>query len=178
MTDDGRYLVIDIGRGVPARREDIVFRDLNKPDSPFEVLVWGWIRGLSQVCQGRVVYQDRLQIAQWQDTARLIRGSCRRPGRPLCRKAPNVIEDWSIVGGKIYVNRLKDVKTETTVYTLEGKAAGTMDYEGIGSASGFGGAPPIAMVFRVSSFILPLDDLPAGYGDWQARGVFSAEGSL
>ena len=46
-----------------------------------------------------------------------------------------MIDDWSIVGGKIYVNRLKDVKTETAVYTLEGEAAGKIDYDGIGSAS-------------------------------------------
>ena len=32
--------------------------------------------------------------------------------------------NWSIVGGKLYVNRLKDVKTETTVYALDGKPAG------------------------------------------------------
>ena len=41
MTDDGRYLVIEIDRGVPAKRVDIVFRDLTKPDSYFDVLVWG-----------------------------------------------------------------------------------------------------------------------------------------
>jgi hypothetical protein len=40
---------------------------------------------------------------------------------------------------KIYVNRLKDVKTETSVYSLEGKKLGTVDYDGIGSASGSGG---------------------------------------
>ena len=54
-------------------------------------------------------------------------------------EGPDVIDDWSIVGGKIYVNRLKDVKTETAVYTLDGKPAGTVDYDGIGSASGVGG---------------------------------------
>jgi prolyl oligopeptidase len=31
ITDDGRYLVIEIDRGVPAKRVDIVFRDLTKP---------------------------------------------------------------------------------------------------------------------------------------------------
>ncbi len=41
VTDDGRYLVVTISRGVPPRRVDIVFRDLTKPDSPFQVLVWG-----------------------------------------------------------------------------------------------------------------------------------------
>ena len=41
MTDDGRYLVVEIDRGVPAKRVDIVYRDLTKPESSFEVLVWG-----------------------------------------------------------------------------------------------------------------------------------------
>jgi prolyl oligopeptidase len=41
VSDDGRYLVVEISRGVPARRVDIVFRDLTKPGSPFEVLVRG-----------------------------------------------------------------------------------------------------------------------------------------
>jgi prolyl oligopeptidase len=41
VTDDGRYLVIHITRGVPARRVDIVFRDLTKKDSYFDILVWG-----------------------------------------------------------------------------------------------------------------------------------------
>ena len=40
VTDDGRYLVIQIDRGVPARRVDIVFRDLTKKDSFFNILVW------------------------------------------------------------------------------------------------------------------------------------------
>ena len=41
VTDDGHYLVVTIERGVPARRVDICFRDLTKPKSLFEVLVWG-----------------------------------------------------------------------------------------------------------------------------------------
>ena len=45
------------------------------------------------------------------------------------------IEGFNIVGNKIYINRLHDVKTETTVYALDGKAAGTVAYDGIGSAS-------------------------------------------
>ena len=31
----------EVDRGVPAKRVDIVFRDLTKPDSFFDVLVWG-----------------------------------------------------------------------------------------------------------------------------------------
>ena len=41
LSDDYRYLVVEIDRGVPAKRVDIVYRDLTKPNSYFEVLIWG-----------------------------------------------------------------------------------------------------------------------------------------
>jgi prolyl oligopeptidase len=50
-------------------------------------------------------------------------------------EAKDAIDDFNIVGDKIYVKRLDDVKAETTVYTLDGKTAGTVNYDGIGSAT-------------------------------------------
>jgi prolyl oligopeptidase len=77
----------------------------------------------------------------------------------------DVIDDWSIVGGKIYVNRLKDVKTETSVYTLDGKPAGNIEYDGIGSASSVVGRTTDRYgYFSSQSFIVPPDHLPAGHG--------------
>jgi prolyl oligopeptidase len=138
-TGDGHYLVVEIQRGVPARRVDIVFRDLTKPQSPFEVLVWGldarfnaryakgawYVKTDYKSPKGRILKADPgIMPDMWQT---------------IVPEAPDVIDNWSIVGGKIYVNRLKDVKTETTVYTLDGKPAGKIDYDGIGSSSVVGG---------------------------------------
>ena len=101
---------------MPARRVDIVFRDLTKPGSPFEVLVWGldsrfnalYARGAWYVKtdynspKGRILKADPgIMPDAW---------------KTIVPEGPDVIDAWSIVGGKIYVNRLKDVKTETTVY--------------------------------------------------------------
>jgi prolyl oligopeptidase len=156
ITDDARYLVIEIGRGVPARREDIVFRDLTKPSAPFDVLVWGldsrfhavWAKGAWYV---KTDYQS--------PKGRILRAD---PGimpdvwKTLVPEGPDVIDAWSIVGGKLYVNRLKDVKTETSVYTLEGKPAGTVDYDGIGSASGIAGRTTDRYGYlSFSSYIVP-----------------------
>ena len=41
VTDDGRYLEANVQRGVPAQRVDIVYKDLTKPGSFFDVLIWG-----------------------------------------------------------------------------------------------------------------------------------------
>ena len=141
VTDDGRYLVIRIERGVPAKRVDIVFRDLTKPNLPFDVLVWGiesrfsavWAKGGwfvktdYQSPKGRVMLADPgVDPTGW---------------KTIAPESNDVIAGFSIVGGKLYVTRLKDVKTETAVYTLDGKAIGSLDYEGIGTASTVYGKP-------------------------------------
>jgi prolyl oligopeptidase len=135
VTDDGRYLVVDISRGVPPKREDIVFRDLTKPGSPFEVLVWGLdSRFEAKYAKGAWYVKTDYKSPK----GRILKAD---PGimpdvwKTIVPEGPDVIDGWSIVGGKIYVNRLKDVKTETSVYSLDGKPAGSIEYEGFGAGS-------------------------------------------
>jgi len=76
--------------------------------------------------------------------------------KTIVPEGPDVIDGWSIVGGKIYVNRLKDVKTETSVYSLDGKPAGTIEYDGIGTGSQvIGRATDRYGYFYFDSFIKP-----------------------
>jgi prolyl oligopeptidase len=156
VTDDGRYLVVDIERGVPPQRVDIVFRDLTKPQSPFNVLVWG--------------IESRFQ-AIYAQHAWFVKTDYRAPKYCVMRGDPgvdpsgwktiapagdDVIDDFSIVGGKVYVERLKDVKTETEIYSLDGKPEGSLEYEGIGSASTvYGRTTDRFGFFSFQSFIQP-----------------------
>jgi prolyl oligopeptidase len=156
ITDDERYLVVRIDRGVPSKREDIVFRDLTKPGSPFEILVWGiesrfsaeWAKGGWYIKTDYKSPNGRVMLAD--------PGVMPEAWKTIVPEGPDVIEDFSIVGNKIYIERLKDVKSETTVYALDGKASGTVEYEGIGSASGVLGRTTDRYGYYVfSSFILP-----------------------
>ena len=45
----------------------------------------------------------------------------------LKAEGKDVIDGYSIVGGKLFVSRLHDVKTETTLYTLDGKETAVAD---------------------------------------------------
>jgi prolyl oligopeptidase len=135
VTDDGRYLVVTINRGVPAKRVDIVFKDLTKAGSTFTVLAWGMeSRFRAEYAKGAWFVQTDYKSPK----GRVMRAD---PGvdpsgwKTIAPETPDVIEGFSIVGGKVYVNRLKDVKTETSVFSLDGEAQGAVDYDGIGSAS-------------------------------------------
>ena len=156
VTDDAHYLVVEIDRGVPARRVDIVFRDLTKPGSPFEVLVWGLDSRFNAIyAKGTWYVKTDYQAPK----GRILKAD---PGilpdvwKTVVPEGQDVIDDWSIVGGKIYVNRLKDVKTETAVYALDGKPAGKIDYDGIGSSTVVQGRTTDRDgFFSFESFIVP-----------------------
>ena len=156
VTDDGRYLVIQIRRGVPAKRVDIVFRDLKAPGSPFEVLVWGLESRFESIYAKGAWY---VKTDYQSPKGRILKAD---PGimpdvwKTIVPEGMGAIDTWSIVGEKIYVSRLIDVRTKTTVFTLDGKPAGKVDYEGLGSASEITGRTTDRHgYFRFSSFIVP-----------------------
>ena len=156
FTDDGHYQVIEIERGVPPRRADIVFRDLTKPGSPFEILVWGLDSRFNAIYARGAWYVKTDYKAPKGALLRADPGVLPDAWKLIVPEGPDVIDAWSIVGGKIYLDRLKDVKTETTVYTLDGKAAGSVDYGEIGSASRVFGRTTDRFGFSsFSSFIEP-----------------------
>jgi len=71
-------------------------------------------------------------------------------------EAPEAIEGFSVVGGRLYVQRLKDVKPEVSVYTLDGKPSGKVDLGGIGMVSDITGHTNARYgFFSFQSFIQP-----------------------
>jgi prolyl oligopeptidase len=156
VTDDGHYLVIEIARGVPAKREDIVFRDLTKPGSYFEILVWGLDARFSAIyAQGGWFVKTDYQSPK----GRILKAE---PGilpdewKSIVGEGVEPIDEFSIVGGKLYVERLKNVQPETSEYTLAGELTGKVKYDGIGSASVVSGRPSQRYgFFSFDSFIQP-----------------------
>ena len=156
VTDDGHYLVGEINRGVPARRVDIVFRDLTKPGSPFEVLVWGLDSRFSTIYAHGAWYVKTDYKSPMGRILKADPGVMPEAWTTIVPEGKDVIDDWSIVGEKIYVNRLKDVKTETSIYALDGKPAGQIVYDAIGSASQvYGKTTDRYGFFSFESFIMP-----------------------
>ena len=156
VSEDGRYLVVTTEHGVPARRVDIVFRDLTKPGSTFQVLVWGLDSRFAAIYAKGAWYVKTDYKAPMGRVLQADPGVLPDAWRTIVHETAEAIDNFSIVGGKAYVVRLKDVKSEISAYTLDGKPAGTVDVEGIGSASHVEGRPTDRYgFFSFESFIQP-----------------------
>ena len=156
ITDDDRYLVVTIHRGVPARRVDIVFRDLAKPGSPFDVLVWSLDARFSAIRAKGAWYIKTDYAAPNGRILRADPGVAPEAWTSIVPETSNAIKDFSIVGSKLYVTRLKDARTETALFTLDGKPQGTLATEGIGTVSSLHGRTSDRYgFFSFQSFIQP-----------------------
>jgi len=141
VTDNGRYLIINISRGVPAKREDILVKDLRTPDAPIVPLVYGLDARFSaqNIDDSFYVMTDYLA-----PLGRILKAALNAPPKQWQTVVPegkDVIESFSLTGSRLFVERLKDVKSETAIYSLDGKAVGTLEYPAIGSGSPVYGRP-------------------------------------
>ena len=156
VTDNHRYLMVQISHGVPATRDDILVKDLRKPGSDFVPLIYG-IDGHAQAANigDRFYLMTDVQAPNGR-IVEAVPGGEPSQWKPVVPEGKNVIDSFSIVGGKLFVSRLKDVKTETTIYSLDGKEIGTLSYPGIGSGSVVYGRPEQTEGFYTfQSFIRP-----------------------
>ncbi|MGB7135426.1 MAG: prolyl oligopeptidase family serine peptidase, partial [Acidobacteriaceae bacterium] len=156
ITDNHNFLVVSIAHGVPATSEDYLVKDLRKPDSDFVPLVYNVRAHVRLIDAG-----DRFFLMTDYDApnTRIVEAA---PGgdpsawKTIIPEGKEVIDDCSVVGGRLFVSRLHDVKPQTSVYDLTGKQIGTLTYPGIGTGTVPRGRPTQTEGFYTfDSFTIP-----------------------
>jgi len=134
-TANGHYLVFRIGRGVPATREDILIKDLRTPDAPIVPLVYGIDSRFGEFSVGDTFYMRTDYKAPNGRVLKVIQGKGPDEWPVIIPEGKDVLEAVNVVGNKIFALRMKDVKSEVTIYSLEGKQEGHIEFPGIGAGS-------------------------------------------
>jgi prolyl oligopeptidase len=161
VSDNGHWLIVEIAHGVPSTREDILLQDLRKPGAALEPLVFGVDSRFQLHLDG-----DRMFVSTdfGAPNGKVLSASF---GDPSTKSWPVVIAEGkspidavSIAGGKMFVGRLVDVKSETTIYSLPetgpAKEIGTIAYPTIGTGSVVRGHADSKIGFYTfSSFTVP-----------------------
>jgi prolyl oligopeptidase len=157
VSENGHWLIVTIAHGVPSTREDILLKDLRTPGAALEPLVFGIDSRFQLHLDG-----DRMLVNTdfGAPNGKVLRASF---GDPTTKSWPVVIpegkspiDEVSIAGGKLFIGRLVDVKSETTIYSLEGKKLGTIAYPTIGTGTVVRGRADSKVGFYTfSSFTVP-----------------------
>ncbi len=140
VTEDGRYLIITVGRGTD-KHYRILVRDLDEPYAVPIDLVDNFEHEYTFVGNDGPVllFKNDLDAPR----GRVIAIDLRRPEpehwRIIIPQSKATLTSVSLVGNVLLANYLDDVKTRVKLFTTGGEFIREIDFPAIGSALGFGG---------------------------------------
>ena len=140
VSDDGAHLLITVWLGTDDRYQ-IVYQDLTDPQSVPEMIIEGFDHDYTFV--GNV--GDNLYFRTNRDAPRnrLIVIDPENPDpesfREIIPQTDDVLDDVSLVGGRIIATYMQDARSVVRMYDLDGNFPQTVPLPGIGTAGGFGG---------------------------------------
>jgi len=138
ITKDGRYGAIDSSPGTPGNTLTVV--DLQSADWKPRKLVANLDDRWSVI--DNVGTKFFLMTNKDAPRLKLVTMDIAAPDsvvRDVVPEQDSVLNDASLIGGRLFLSYLVDVKTEVRRYTLDGKADGVVKLPGIGTAVGFKG---------------------------------------
>lgn len=157
ITENERYLIIEVDHGVPAKRVDIYAKDLRTPDAPIRPIIHGIDSRFNVSNHGDDLYAMTDYKAENYQVVKIdMKDPSPEKWQTIVPEGKDVISEVSIVGGKLFVTGLHDVVTQTRIYTLDGKMTGEIHYPTLGSASSMQGLDESQHGFYTfQSFIIP-----------------------
>src|SRR5580700_11380408 len=157
ITENERYLMINVVHGVPPKRVDIYVKDLRQPNSPIRPVIHGIDNRFAATNYG----DDLYVLTDYQaPNYRVVKLEIANPQpehwTTIIPEGKDVISGISIVGGKLFVTGLHDVVTQTRIFTLDGKPVGHITYPTLGAATDLIGREESTEGFySFESFIIP-----------------------
>ena len=157
VTDDGRYLIIQVWKGTDPKNA-IFYKDLKKKKAPVVELLNKFDALYSFVGNKGPVFYFRSDNAA--PRARLIAIDIRHPDSKkwteLIPQSDETLEAVHLVGGRFIAQYLKDARSVVRVFDLKGKAQGEVSLPGLGSTRGFAGhVDDKQTFFSYTSFTYP-----------------------
>ena len=139
VSSTGETLVITVWKGTDEKYE-VVTIDLTEPDAEPFTLVEGFHSDYSYVATagGKHYFFTDDNAPKGRIAAIPVE---RGAWEEIIPEQDGVLSGVNIVGGKLVVEYMEDVKSVVRFYDLDGAATGGVDLPGVGSAYGFGGEP-------------------------------------
>ncbi len=140
VTDDGKYLVIEVSKGTDDRNR-VLYQQLDKPGAPIVELVDNFEAGYVTIDNdGPVLFFKTNKDAP---RGRVIAIDTREPSpanwRDIVPQAQETIHAAQLVGDRFFVNYLTDAHSQVMVFDMAGKFVREVKFPGLGTVAGFAG---------------------------------------
>ncbi|MCC7476631.1 MAG: S9 family peptidase [Pirellulales bacterium] len=168
LTDDGKYLILEIARSTDPQNQ-ILVRETSEPlDAPFKELIGDFENQFSFL--GNVGTKFYFLTDFKAPTKRIVAMDIGQPGRErLTEIVParkETLESASLLSDRLICQYMVDVLSDAAVFDLSGKSLGKVELPGKGTVAGFGGDSDAKETFFVyTSYNVPANvyryDVPA-----------------
>ncbi|HUG20116.1 MAG TPA: prolyl oligopeptidase family serine peptidase [Planctomycetaceae bacterium] len=140
VSEDGRWLVITVWKGTDDRYM-VYYKDLTEPYGIPIQLIGGFDHEYTFLGNDGAVFYFKTNYEAPRgrviaiDTVR----SAKENWKELIPEAEETLDGVSIVGNLFFADYLKDARSQVKLFALDGTFLREVEFEGIGSASGFSG---------------------------------------
>jgi prolyl oligopeptidase len=158
VSEDGRYLIIEVGDGTTSDKVRVVYKDLAEPYGLPVELVPNHDNKFSFLGNdGPVFYfKSDFNAPKYQIIAIDTRHPDKKNWKTIIPEANETLEGVNLVGNLFVCSYLKDAKTLVKIHDMTGAFVREVELPGIGTASGFGGRRTETETFYTfSSFATP-----------------------
>ncbi len=140
VTNDGRYLIIQVWRGTE-RKNQIFYKDLSNPKAKVVELLTGFDALYDFVDNDgpRFFFKTDLDAPRGRLVAIDVSKPARANWKELIPQGAEPIDNVRLVGDRFFVTVLKDARDQVRLHGLDGKLLGEVTLPGLGSAVGFYG---------------------------------------
>jgi len=140
VTEDGRYLVIDVTRGTNPQNQ-IFIKDLQNHDQPVQELLTGFTAEFVFVGNdGTTFYFLTDEGAPRRRVVAIDLTSPQPPQwRELIQESSDTLERVTLLGDRFIATYLHDALSAVRLFTLDGSSVGEVSLPGLGTVEGFGG---------------------------------------
>src|SRR5579883_2048887 len=156
LSEDGRWLILVVADGVPAKKNEIYVQDVQHNGAIVPV-----VKDIEAEFDPDFAGDSLILTTNWDaPNRRIFRAPLTHPGRDqwklIVPEGKLAIDSVSAAGGRVYVSYLDNVVTRVKQYDIDGKDLGDFKLPGIGSAS-----PPAGrwtdteLFFDFTSFVVP-----------------------
>ncbi|MCY1075465.1 prolyl oligopeptidase family serine peptidase [Archangium lansingense] len=140
VTNDGRYLVINVSHGTQTKNL-VFYKDLKDTRSKVVELLKDWEAEYDYVGNDGTLFYFKtdLEAPRGRLVAVDLRKSERKNWKELIPQGAETLSTVSFINDQFVVSVMKDAHSQVRLYSRDGKAKGELALPGLGTTFGFGG---------------------------------------